>query len=235
MRFSLRAQSNILAVLSEKEDGNMSFAGSRKARENRRKFLTDLDINPNQVVGADLKHGDKVKIVGADNTGELVPNTDGLLTSKKGVYLALTVADCLPVFLFKPKKEIVGLVHCGWQGLAEDILCKTCGKIEDKWGKSLDNLLVFIGPGICGGCYKIHKERAEKFLDYREALVSKGENVYLDLKKVAKLQLLNSGVLEKNIKVSTECTAELPDKYFSYWRKRVPLRTMLAIIGAKKG
>ncbi|MBT8397734.1 MAG: polyphenol oxidase family protein, partial [Gemmatimonadetes bacterium] len=52
----------------------------------------------------------------------LGPDADGHLTSSPGVLLAVTVADCVPVFLVDPGKRVAGLLHAGWRGTVVGVL-----------------------------------------------------------------------------------------------------------------
>ena len=47
-------------------------------------------------------------------------------------------------------------------------------------------------------------------------LEKKEKTYYLDISKILLSQLLNLGVKQKNIEISTECSCCLKDKYYSY-------------------
>lgn len=231
------SNSSVFVALSEKDDGDMSLGsqreGAERRRQNRKEFLGAFPIEPSNIVLAELSHGDNLEVVSRASKGEVISDTDGLLTQAPDLYLGFTVADCLPVFLFEPDLGLVGLIHCGWQGLALDILCKTCGKIRKNWGKDLKNLQVFIGPGICKKHFEISKDVAKQFSHYQQAIEKKKGRIFLDLKKVAKLQFLSEGGKEENIQISPQCTYELGDKYFSYRRNQTFFRN-LAVISRNK-
>lgn len=233
MREKPFSNSSVFVALSQKEDGDMSLdlqgETAEGPKKNRRKFLESLGVDSSDTVFANLAHGNNLEIVHSSDRGEVISNTDGLLTQAPDLYLGFTVADCLPVFLFEPDLGLVGLIHCGWQGLALDILCKTCGRIRKNWGKDLENLRIFIGPGICKEHFEINKDVAKQFSHYQQAIEKKGR-IFLDLKKVAKLQFLSEGGKEENIQISPQCTYELGDKYFSYRRSSTSSRN-LAVIG----
>ena len=65
--------------------------------------------------------------------------------------------------------------------------------------------------------------------------IEKRENKnYLDLKKIAKNQLSEAGILNKNIEIIQECTYSNKNRYFSYRRdKPQEIKAMLAVIGIK--
>lgn len=225
-------------MFSQKTDGSMKFQNNnsvlmKKNLRNRKKFLNIFGIFPKDVSSGELCHGNRVEYVSAKNKGERFTGTDGLVTDQKNIFLSVTAADCLPIFLFDPKKEIVGMVHAGWRSLERNVLENAVGKIKESGGKS-QNILVGIGPAICQKHYEIGLEVAKKFAKYPEAIKRKGNKIFLDIKKVAELQLLSLGIYSKNIEISSECTFELLGKYFSARRdKPKEVEAMIAVIGIK--
>lgn len=204
-----------------------------ETRKNRRDFLRKLGVKPEQVVSAGLVYGSHIAVVDREDAGRHIPKTDGLLTQSKGLFLALTVADCLPVFLFDPEKEVVGLIHCGWRPLAKEILIKACAKMSEEFGTNLEEVLAGIGPGICQKHYEVKSDVGVRFAKCKDCIKEKNKKLYLDLRGVAKTQLQACGVRSSNIQISAECTYELKDRYFSYRRSGKPIKTMLAVFGRK--
>jgi len=201
--------------------------------------LKKVGLDKNLVVRASLVHGQKAVIVSAKDAGKAFNETDALVTAEKNLFLVITVADCLPLFFYDPQKEIIGLAHAGWRGLARGVIGATIKKMMEL-GTEPQNILAAVGPGI-GACHYWIKEESraemtEKFGAYFGQTTQDREGKkYINLPKIAKLQLLNPGVKEENIEVSRECTACLPDKYFSHRRDQIkPLETMMAVIGMRK-
>ncbi len=210
---------NLVIGFSEKEQGPMKFSP-----KNREMFFNKLGIDKNLVVRADLVHKNKVAFVSKKQAGRLMEKTDGLITKEKNVFLSITTADCLPIFVFSPKEKIIALVHAGWRSLACNILKNT---IE----KTGNNVLVGIGPGISQCHFEVKKDVLNCFKPYLKQTL---EGSFLDLKKVAKLQLEDLGVKRENIEISFECTFCLKDKYFSHRRQGLKnLKTMIAVFGRK--
>lgn len=79
---------------------------------------------------------------------------DGHGTETAGVLLAVTVADCIPVYLVDPRSRRAVLVHAGWRGVAAGILGKAVRLLEAK-GSPARHLIVHCGVGICGSCYEV--------------------------------------------------------------------------------
>lgn len=108
---------HLIYGLSKRKHGSMKFFSDQKNRiigQNRKKFFKIFRLKENQVIRTGLIHGNRVKIVSLKCRGKLIKNTDGLIAKEKNIFLSLTVADCFPVFIFNPQKEIIALVHAGW-------------------------------------------------------------------------------------------------------------------------
>jgi len=219
---------DLFCTLSEQNNGSMKLPGNSK---NRRDFLLKNNLNPNSLVSADLIHGNGIARITEKDKSEIITGTDGLITNRKNIFLSVTVADCLPIYLYESEKEIVGIIHAGWRSLMKNILVNAIEKTKKLGGKP-ENVLIGIGPAICQKHYEVGLEVAEKFEKYPKAIERKNNRIFLDLKEIAKLQLLKLGMPEKNIEISPECTYELPEKYFSARRdKRKEIEAMIAMIG----
>lgn len=213
---------------------------------NRRIYLQKIGVSPSQLVSAEIVHKNKVAVVSKKDTGKIIRGVDGLITGTgdKGVYLSITSADCLPVFLFDPQKKVVGMIHAGWRSLANNILSNTIEKMKSL-GSIPKNILAGIGPAICQKHYEVGSEVAEKFENYPQTIKRDDDKIYLDIKEIAKLQLSELGIRRENIEISPKCTFEFPEKYFSARRgrkkdqpkadrPRAAVEAMIAVIGIKK-
>lgn len=101
-----------------------------------------------QVHGADLlEHG------GAWRGWLRGPAADGHLAPERGTALAVTVADCVPVYVAHPSGAIA-LLHSGWRGTAAGILPAAVRRFAEL-GLAPADLRVLTGPAICGACYEV--------------------------------------------------------------------------------
>ncbi len=226
---------NLIVALSEKSDGSMRLDDNSENSiiENRKKFLERLGINPDLIVKTKLIHGKEIKIVTRKDCGKIIQNNDGLITSEKDIFLSITAADCLAIFLYDFKKEIVGLIHGGWRNLAQGILHLAIEKFREL-GSQSQNILAGIGPGICQKHFEVKRDVLAFFEFFSSAILLEKGKIFLDLKKIAKIQLLNFGLKEENIEINPECTFCLPEKYFSFRRDRPKTpQVMMAIFGQK--
>ena len=204
----------------------------KEISKNRKKFLNKLGVDSNSLVSANLIHGNTIQTVTTSNAGKTIAKTDGLITDNKNLFLSITVADCLPIFLYDFKKEIIGLIHGGWRSLAKDILPLAIRKLTNDFNSKPGNILTGIGPGISQCHYEVKEDVLAKFKSFPTHIFTRRNGkTFLDLKKIAEFQLLNSGVKKGNIEISPECTYCFPNKYFSYRRdKPEVLETMIAVI-----
>lgn len=107
---------------------------------------------------------------------------DGHVTSARGLLLAVTVADCVPVFLTDTVTGGFGLVHAGWRGIAAGIL--EAGVRAVTGGATVgSDVVMHCGIAICGACYEVGPEvlsavtgraaRTQGRLDLRSVLAAR--------------------------------------------------------------
>ncbi|MBT3223256.1 MAG: laccase, partial [Proteobacteria bacterium] len=66
-------------------------------------------------------HGNRVvEVSSPKGPFEVVADADGAVTTKKGIILAVRVADCVPVLLAAPGG--VAVAHAGWRGAAAQVV-----------------------------------------------------------------------------------------------------------------
>lgn len=197
--------------------------------ENRKIFFHAIGIDDKSVSYQVQVHSTEVRYSPSpQNLGEC----DALYTNAKENFLAVSVADCVPVFLYEPDRKIIAGVHAGWKGSAGKILTRTIDKLVDDFEIMPSDLVAYIGPCISAKNYEVGREVAELFDN--EFIISDGETFYLDLKKQNHSQLLNCGLHSNNIEVSDHCTYDESDLLHSYRRDRENSGRMFGVIGIKK-
>ena len=81
------------------------------------------------------------------------PAADGHHAPARGTACAVTVADCVPVYVAHPAGA-TALLHSGWRGTAAGILARAVALLAEA-GHAASELRVLLGPAICGGCYEV--------------------------------------------------------------------------------
>jgi YfiH family protein len=81
------------------------------------------------------------------------PEADGHVAPERGTGLAVTVADCVPVFVAHPSGA-TALLHSGWRGTVADITGAAIREFGRR-GLAAADLRVHLGPAICGRCYEV--------------------------------------------------------------------------------
>jgi len=178
------------------------------ARESRRRFATELGLDPTTITAVGAVHGSDVARVDAPR--DVVKDVDGLITNQPGIALFAAYADCYPIVLWDPEHRAVGLVHAGWRGTEADIAAEAVRAMAREFGSDPSKMKAAIGPGICGRCYEVSEEVATLF-DQRFVRDSAGGRYLLDLAAANRAQLEEQGVGEVfSLDLCTKETGFLP-------------------------
>ncbi len=190
--------------MSEKKDGNMKlFSSDFEVR--REKYLSKKNLEYGKLVSAKLEHQNKVAVI-ENSENKFIDYTDGLLTNNFEVILSVTSADCLPVFLFDPVKKVVGILHCGWRGVALGIIENALLKMKNNFKSDLQNILVGIGPGIQSCHFEVEADLIENFPGCEKFIISRNNKKYLDLKGAVADRLILNGINLGNIEIDERCS-----------------------------
>jgi purine-nucleoside/S-methyl-5'-thioadenosine phosphorylase / adenosine deaminase len=155
----------------------------------------------------------------------VLDGVDGHATRDRGVLLAITVADCIPVYLVAPERGIVALLHAGWRGVASGILERALGELTAAAGATCRDFVMHCGVGICGNCYEVGYEVSERvtgrppsssptFVDLRGLLAGRGAALGLAA-----------------VSISAFCTAHHNDQFYSHRASRGRDGRMVAYLG----
>jgi YfiH family protein len=157
-------------------------------------------------------HGATVRLHAEPLAGlHLAPPADGHLTRVPGLLLAVTVADCVPVYLLDPERRSVAMVHAGWRGAAAGILEVAIGSFRDRLRPGPEALHVHFGPSICGQCYEVGPEVHAALGEPRREIPFP-----LDLRANLVQRAITLGVPHGQISRSTLCTLCGGSPFFSH-------------------
>lgn len=183
------------------------------------------------IISLKQTHSDLIIVVDENNRDllnrpEPTVEGDALITALPKTVLMIKVADCQPVLLADPVKKVIAAVHAGWRGSVQDIIGKTIGVMQAKFGSKPTNIQGGIGPSL-GPC-------CGEFVNYREELPStfwpyKSANNHFDFWRISVMQMKAAGIPESNIAISGFCTVCNPDLFYSYRRDKLTGRFGAAI------
>lgn len=153
-------------------------------------------------------HGGTVLRHGTGWTGWLrADDADGHVAPLSGTALAVTVADCVPVFVAHPRGP-TALLHSGWRGTAARIVDRAIDLLEADRCPPRE-LIVHLGPAICGKCYEVSPDVFQR-LTGRAA----SRPTAVDLRAIIASHVRERGVAE--VTVSDCCTRCDNDRFFSH-------------------
>lgn len=225
----------VKAFLSDNED--LWYKEDWKTMEGRRKVLKEyLSLDFRELFCAVETHSGNICLFSEDNPeGKIVYEDetytikqkggyDSLITNLKNVILCIWTADCVPVYIYDPVKEAIGMAHNGWRGACTNLTVNTIKMMTENFGTDPKDVLITFGACNCGNCYEISddlkmiyqsrysQDRLNELLKRKDT-----EKYLLDIKKGITFDLLDAGVLPEHIHDIGICTYE-NKKYASYRR-----------------
>ena len=165
-----------------------------------------------RAVHAAQAHGTDVRAHEDASPGLLIIHAvDGHVTRTPGILLAVSVADCVPVFAVDPERRAVAALHAGWRGVAGRMLRAGIAALGELAGSAPADLHVHLGPAICGACYEVGPE-----VHAALGLATPEQSTPVDLRAVLARQASQLGVSAENVTVSELCTRCGESPFFSH-------------------
>ena len=143
---------------------------------------------------------------------------DALMTDMSGICIGVSTADCIPVLLYDKPHHAACAIHAGWRGTVKRIVEKAVASMTAVYGSRPTDIMAQIGPGIHLESFEVGDEVYEAFVNEgftMETISKKMEKWHIDLPECNRLQLLDSGVPQRQIAVSEVCTFQQSDTFFS--------------------
>jgi hypothetical protein len=170
-------------------------------------------------------HGNRVRQYADTRTGwHIADGFDGHLTRCRGLLLAVTVADCIPVYLAHLDSGSVALLHAGWRGVAGGIMEAGIRDLASLARCAVGDIVMHCGVGICGRCYEVGPEVIKAVTG---AIAS--SNTLLDLRAELATRAAAAGLRE--VTVSTWCSSHDSKLFFSHRRSGGADGRMAAYLG----
>ncbi|GGR72272.1 laccase domain protein [Streptomyces humidus] len=187
-------------------------------RANRELAARSLGLEPGRVVWMNQVHGSDVAEVDGPWTTRITPPVDGVVTTTRGLALAVLTADCVPVLLADPVAGVVAAAHAGRPGMVEGIVPAAVDAMESL-GADPARIVARTGPAVCGRCYEVPEAMRAEVAAVEPAAHAETSwgTPAVDVTAGVHAQLGRLGVRDRE--ASPVCTRE-SDDHFSYRRDR---------------
>ena len=194
--------------------GTGSKDNKNNINKNLKKICRKIKCTKNKLVLLNQTHSNKVFSI--KKIPKKKPIWDALITSKSKYALGILTADCAPVFIFDPKKNIISAIHAGWKGAYKKIIYKSIDELKKK-GSNVKDLIVVVGPCISKYNYEIKKDFLSKFIKQNKKNIRffsfNKKKIFFSLNEYIRSQLKNIGV--KNIEIINKDTYLRKNNFFS--------------------
>ncbi|CAB0692031.1 peptidoglycan editing factor PgeF [Corynebacterium diphtheriae] len=185
---------------------------------NRKRLASVIGLPETSLVWMEQIHSNTVTVVDeANKNSGVIPATDAIIATKRGLALCVLVADCVPVLISDTEAGVIAAVHAGRLGARNGIVAKTVEAMTTL-GAHPRNMHVLMGAAASGKNYEVPTQMAEdveKHLPGSQCTTYKG-TTGIDVRKGLIRQLLGLGV--RAIDADPRCTIEDQD-FFSYRRE----------------
>jgi YfiH family protein len=175
-------------------------------------------------------------VIVADHPVDALQQGDAIITNTRGLLLLMRFADCVPILLADPVKQVIGIAHAGWQGTVKEVAFHAARAMEKKFQSNPSDIFAGIGPSIGPDHYVVGEDVIERVKSVFHAhvediLIKDADGVKLDLWKANAISLRRAGV--KNIEQSGICTACNTADWYSHRAEAGKTGRFAAVIGMK--
>ena len=201
----------VLAFTTTRQAGSFNLASSEPAAQvfgRWMELLASLAPGARRLATALQVHGNRILSHDGSWNGWLrdTSGADGHLTTSPGTAMAVTLADCVPVFMAHPS-GIGLLLHSGWKGTASRIVVRGLEEIARR-RLDMTQTRVHLGAAICGRCYEVGPD---VYAAVTGTIVD--QPALLDLREVIAEQARQAGA---TVTISESCTRCNNDRFFSH-------------------
>lgn len=193
---------------------------------NRARLARDLGVAADRVVWMEQLHTRTVTVVDGP-VAEPVPATDGIVTNRRDLVLAVLTADCVPVLLSDDEAGVVAAVHAGRVGARVGIVPEAL-RVMIELGARPERIGAFLGPAASGERYEVPaamQADVEQHLPGSACRTTAG-TPGLDLRAGIRRQLLAAGVAA--VAVDPRCT--IGDTTLFSHRRGAPTGRLASVI-----
>ena len=201
----------VVAFTTTRDAGTFGMAGQDPVAEVMGRWwslVESLGTYAPRLATSRQVHGNRVLVHRLTWEGWLRADAaDGHVAPERGIALAITVADCVPVFIAHPNGACA-LLHAGWRGTAARILDRGVAELA-RAGLEPRDLRVHLGPSICGRCYEVGPDVYQQLTGHTATAAR-----CVDLRAILAAQAREAGIA--HISISEYCSRCNNDRFFSH-------------------
>ena len=200
--------------------------------KNRQYFFAALgpDCSESRVASSYQVHG--TEILHATEPGRF-SGYDALITSQPGLFVAVSIADCVPVLIYDAENQAVAAIHAGWRGTVGQIVNKTLLAMQNTFGTQPAHCHAYVGTCIDETSFEVGADVAEQVEAAFKRNATTGDKWFVDLKAANVRQLTDFGIPIAQIGISPFSTVLNNADYFSHRQEHGQTGRMLAVMGLK--
>jgi len=170
-------------------------------------------------------HGTAVALARRGDTDAwTLPQADAIVTDDPAVAIGVRVADCAPVLMLDPVKNVAAAVHAGWRGTAAGASRVAARRMTTAFGCRETDIIAAIGPCLGRCCGEVGPEVRDAFraMGASDLMVDRwftpgrGDRLFLDLERANRDQLEHVGLDPARIFTSGLCTKTHRERLHSY-------------------
>jgi polyphenol oxidase len=191
----------------------------------RKYFAEFLNIPIKNLKCQKQVHGTYVRIL---DKNSLELESDGMMTTEKGLILCVATADCCAILIHDPVNNAIAALHSGWKGTKENMAKVGIDKMIESYYSSPEDLLIYLSPCASGEKYEVGWDVAKYFPNSIKKLPN-GKYLFDNYMEITK-QLIDCGVNPENIESASECTIS-NNNLHSFRRDKDKAGRMAAYIG----
>ncbi|MGH6959055.1 MAG: peptidoglycan editing factor PgeF [Dongiaceae bacterium] len=135
-----------------------------RVQENRRRAMALVELPAEALATAYQVHSPDVAVVERPWTLAERPKVDAMVTTRPGMALGISTADCVPVLFADAAAGVIGAAHAGWRGAIGGVLEATVAAMQTQGARG-PRIHAAIGPCIAQPSYEVGPEFPAPFLE----------------------------------------------------------------------
>lgn len=209
---------------------------STRVNKNRDMALDSISMNSSSLFDVWQVHSSQVVRAMEPRRDQELIKADAMVTNNTDVSLLMRFADCVPIFIYDPEHNAVGIAHAGWLGTSRGVSSALVHSMVNEFQSNPKDLLAGIGPSI-GPChYEIREDVLstirKSFSEDAELLIQcRQSKTYFDLWSANRYQLEKAGLTQ--VEVAEICTVCHNDRWYSHRAEQGKTGRFGAVIACK--